>query len=507
MCRRSFFNMKYFLVFLLLAIHLDGIAQRLQLERLYTDLGRSCQRAQYDPAGNLLVTRPYSDGTSWNEYFSLLTPSLDTIWSKRGYSRVASGGGWLRPAFGGYAYSNFVRTTRLGDRTDVVLKRYSADLRTLRWSRQYDLGYGAEDGSYGLLTVPDGYLLNISAPNFSRGRTWWGLMKTDTLGNVLWKKFYGWSINDFAAETRFTPSGNIIMVGQTSSTALRAYQLKMLLLNPNGDSLRSLSYSPLGLQRVFTMNYNDNGRVLPLSDQGFLVLGKIDSTNANSLPILVKVDANLQPQWTYVHREAQRQMPGTNDIVFAGSCELTDGSVLVLAYFNYVPYPPAPFYLLRLSAGGQLLNKYVFNSGLCPRPQFTQLLPLADTAVYVLGGCTAGPGTGQAYAARISLRGLPGIVTGTAAPHPRPGAVGLEAPFPNPAEGRVTLGYRRPPGSPASRLLVRTLLGQLVRELPVPAGGSGTAGLDVALLPAGVYSCTLLVPGNPPAVRRLVVAH
>jgi len=59
-----------------------------------------------------------------------------------------------------------------------------------------------------------------------------------------------------------------------------------------------------------------------------------------------------------------------------------------------------------------------------------KLLPDGDSAVYVFGRCLAGSATfGEAYAARIRLRGLPGIVTATVPPKAGPaGGVALEPP-------------------------------------------------------------------------------
>ncbi|MBC6700460.1 T9SS type A sorting domain-containing protein [Hymenobacter sp. BT190] len=359
-----------------------------------------------------------------------------------------------------------------------------------------------------MLEANDGYFISIHSPAASQTtdyRAQWTLMKTDTAGAVLWRKMYGRTVSDAPTYTCYTQDGNILMTGQTSPPGAGP-MVRLLLLNPAGDSLRGLSYSPFGLGRALLNNFNSNDRTLPLRDRGFLLLARLDTAIGSPIPVVLKVDAQLQPQWSFAYRPP---IGGglRNAISFAGMCELSDGSVLVLSANSAGITTNLPYTLLRLSPTGQLLNTYPLLSQICAQVQPHKLLADGDSAVYIFGRCVAGsPTFGELYTARIRLRGLPGIVTATATPRAVAGAVALEPPYPNPASSTATVAYRRPPRSGRAELQLTNMLGQVVRRWLLVAGGSGTVVLELGGLPAGVYLCALRVPGWLPATRRLVVA-
>ena len=482
-----------------------AFAQSITNERLIP--GRPAQfiRAVFNTQGQLVLSNGYqlSGELFYRNYFRILSPQLDTVWSSTDAIHDA-GTDWLvTNKAGGYASSSSVFVGQSLNRSDALLNRFSISLAAPFASTIYNLG-GLQDIASGLLEHSNGYFI----PAFSgrSDRDQFTLLKTDTAGTLLWRKAYGWSGNDFPVYTCYTQDGNILMTGV--STPPPAYRLvvKMLLLNQNGDSLRSLAYAPFGFNRTATVNFNLNDRVLPLRDRGFLLYSTLDSAGGAPLPFLLKVNAHLQPQWTYVYRPP---IGGglRNNIAFSGLCELSDSSVLVLSANQAGTSTNKPYTLLRMSPQGRLLNTYPLLSSICAQVEPFKLLPDGDSAVYVFGRCLVGsPTFGEAYAARIRLRGLPGIVTATARPRAAAGAVALEPPYPNPATGTATVAYRRSAGSGRAIVHLTNMLGQEVCRWPIAPGGSGTLRLELAGLPAGVYLCTLRVPGWPPATRRLVVA-
>lgn len=448
-------------------------------------------------------------------YFQVLSPTLDTLWTSP--LREELNPTWpiaLRNGTG-YLTSSSVRNRTFPITSNVGLLRFSNNLALPRWSRIYTIFASNLEYTRGLLEANDGYLLPLSsmaANSANNFRGQWALMKTDTAGVVQWQRLYGRTNNDFPAYTCYTQNGNIMMTGQTWPLTSPSMMLKMLLLNSAGDSLHGLSYAPFGPNRAVTTNENFNDRALPLRDGGFVVYSKLDTVGGTpplplpSIPFVLKVDAQLRPQWTFAYRPP---ISGglRNAISFAGMCELSDGSVLVLSANSAGTTTNLPYTLLRLSPTGQLLNTYPLLSRICAQVQPHKMLPDGDSAVYVFGRCVAGsPTFGELYAARIRLRGLPGIVTATASPKAAAGAVALEPLYPNPATGTAIVAYRRPAGSGRAVLQLTNMLGQAVRSWPLAAGGNGTAHLALGGLPAGVYLCALRVPGWPPATRRLVVA-
>ncbi|RTQ49647.1 hypothetical protein EJV47_12580 [Hymenobacter gummosus] len=233
--------------------------------------------------------------------------------------------------------------------------------------------------------------------------------------------------------------------------------------------------------------------------------------NRPNMPLAVKVDAQLRPVWTRVERYVPPRSFGAVGR-YGNAVELADGSVLVLCYYAGTPAAEdRPFYLLRLDgATGQLLQRHEFRSTICNRMAAFQLLADGDSAAYVLGACSAGPGGASVqapYAARLSLRGLPAVVTAGASARPRPAeAAGLGRPYPNPAAGAVRVPYRRAAGTGPATLVLLDALGRRVRRVPVPAAPGGTLALPLAGLAAGLYWLRYEQAGAPVGPgRRLVV--
>ncbi|GAB2963831.1 hypothetical protein GCM10027048_36260 [Hymenobacter coalescens] len=328
------------------------------------------------------------------------------------------------------------------------------------------------------------------------------------MGNLLWAKAYGWNGGDFIADLKFTRQGNILMMGVAASGL--DWDLKLLLVNQQGDSLNALHYAPLGPGRTVGSALAANS-LFPLTDGGFLVLTGIDSVNLPYLPLAVKVDAQLRPVWTRVERYVPPRSAGPA-ARYGSAVELADGSVLVLCYYLSTPATEdRPFYLLRLDgATGRLLQRHEFRSTVCNRMRTDYLIADGDSAAYVLGLCSAGL-SGAAvqapYAARLSLRGLPAVVTAATGPPPPEGpAPGLGAPYPNPASGTVRVPYRRAAGTAPAAVLLLNALGQRVRAVPVPAAARGQVELPLAGLAAGVYWLRYEQDGAPVGPgRRLLV--
>ena len=191
----------------------------------------------------------------------------------------------------------------------------------------------------------------------------------------------------------------------------------------------------------------------------------------------MKVNRRLQPQWQFTYRP--RPLFGlAHRMFFAGACELGDSSVLVLASNQNGSPNNNPYYLLRLSgATGQLLNTYQLLSNICSQSKASKLLPDGDSAVYVLGNCL-----GKTYAAHVSLRGLPGVVTDAGSPtRPAAARLKLEGLYPNPAGDFATLSYRCPAGlTGPGTVRVHDVLGREACRMAVAACAVGTVRLPTA---------------------------
>ena len=466
----------------------------------------------YTPTGLLLVDhaiyRPLP--TSSAHYFQLVSRQLDSL----GTGPTVPNSEWRAQAtvispLGGYVV---VATTASAnwpvERTDLAFYRYANPLALPYLTRIQDLDGSSDDYSTAILAATDGCFIS-AAVGGRANRLQFKLLKTDTTGTVLWQKNYGVSSNDFIAGMRYTAEGNILLAGQSTPAPSNKLRLRLLLVNPAGDSLASLQYADpaLGPNANLRANGAFEDRLLALRGGHFAMLAEVDTTGATYSTIL-KVNRRLQPLWRYTYR-APPLFGSARRMSFAGACELRDSSLLVLASNLNGSGNNNPFYLLRLDgATGRLRNTYPLLSTFCSRFQATKLLPDGDSALFVLGTCASGTPSGT-YAAHISLRGLPTVVLAAAAPgRPPAQRPQLETLYPNPADAAATLTYRCPAGlSGPGTLRVRDVLGREVYRLPVPARLAGTLTLPLTALASGLYLCELSWPSQPPATRKLLVRH
>lgn len=506
---------RFFLSLLVCLLGPSGLAygQRITQEKIvdrsytFPYVGALCT-----PTGLLLldhaVHRPVP--TSSAHYFQLVSRHLDSL----DVSATIDNSVWqsqatVRSPSGGYA----VATTVVGqnwptEQGDLAFYRYSSPLAFPRITRIKDLDGGSSDYSTDILPAADGYFISAFVTGRS-ARQQFKLLKMDTTGNIVWQKNYGLNINDVITGMRYTATGNILLSGQSGVAPSNDTRLRMLLVNPAGDSLANLIYQApnLGPNANVLANGAFEDRLLALRGGGFAQLAELDTTGT-TYSLVLKVNRRLQPQWQFTYRPAPL-FGLARRMFFAGACELRDSSILVLASNQFGSPQNNPFYLLRLDgATGQLRNSYQLLSNICAQFRATKLLPDGDSAVFVLGTC-AGGGTQGTYAAHVSLRGLPAVVLGTASPAP-PAVAGpqFEALYPNPANEIATLSYRSPAGAAGpGAVRVRDMLGREVRQLALPAGAAGHVALPVATLPGGLYFCELSWPNHLPLIRKLLVQH
>lgn len=97
------------------------------------------------------------------------------------------------------------------------------------------------------------------------------------------------------------------------------------------------------------------------------------------------------------------------------------------------------------------------------------------------------------------------IITPNAVPQFNAIAATLSDPMPNPASETVSLQFTLAQGTNAT-LEICNLLGEKITAQQLTAA-SGTAAVDVAEIPAGIYYCILRSAGQALVTRKLVVTH
>lgn len=450
--------------------------------------------------GNLVLALGHQITTNldYTGSYRLLTLQLDTVWT---LTKVPPGTG--RAFLCALPSGEFVGGSLVGNQ-GPSFDKVSPSGR-LRWNRP--IAVVSQPALTGTVATADNGCIGVmlGAEPAGQVRRQGVLFRTDSAGQVVWERPYGWSLDELILHIQQNPATKRILMAGTiqpvGSTTGADKEYKLLLVNEQGDSIRGRRLAPLGTG-VSVRTLAGYEKLLPLSDGGWLLTGVLDSaTTTADPPLLVRLDSLLQPRWTALHRP-----PPGQTLRYADACELQDGSVLVLAW--QIRPATNTFWLHRYSPAGQLQAVLPLPSPACPQVHPFRLTPtLGGRGLFVAGYCDQGPTDRRGYVARLDLLGLPAALVLRAAPArpAAPAAVLLDL-YPNPATAEVRLHYQLPLGTPGAALHLFDATGRLVRRQAL-RGGSGEAAVPVAGLPPGLYAATLLAPdGRPLATRRLAVA-
>ncbi len=373
----------------------------------------------------------------------------------------------------------------------------------LRWDKVYRPRQQSEDGA-GLLEAPDYGTYVVSRASVSGVGSHGRLTKVDSLGRVQWQRIYG-SRNsreqfNFTRPPAYTARGSLLLSGEVTRTlpnGTGTICIQVVEVGQHGDSITSRQFLRLPGTQPYLAS------VRPLRDGGFLLSGLLDSitTNLIEYPFWVRLDANLNPVWTYIRRSA----PTAQVYGFKAGFELADGTLL--AVYNGT----TAVHFLRLSAAGAVLNSFSFAPQSTPSsPLYPQFLePVARDSSFVVLAQQRGT-----YLGRFRLLGLRRVLPLPPIPAAAPlgtradgrAGVVLGVAYPNPADDAARVNYVLPITTASAVLTLTDVLGRVVQRQTLAAGSTHTT-MPVRELAAGLYQVRLLIDGRLHAIQKLAVVH
>jgi hypothetical protein len=194
------------------------------------DQGRSVTLS--DDGCYVITGTTYSFGAGLYDVYLIKTDSLgDTLWTRtyggmydeHGYSVITlpDGGyaiGGVTSSYGsGYDDAYLIRTNSAGD--------------TL-WTKTY--GGAGYDNAYSVALSSDmGYVLTGWTMSFGAGEDDVYIVKTDSLGNLLWTQTYGGGEHDYGYSIANTTDDEYLIIGSTASFGAGAYDVWLLRTEPD----------------------------------------------------------------------------------------------------------------------------------------------------------------------------------------------------------------------------------------------------------------------------------
>ena len=237
--------------------------------------------------GGYIITGFNGDLGFYKDVYLIRTDTNgDTLWTKKFGGNYNDQGLCLQITLdGGFIICGNTESYGAGLYDAFLLKIDSSG--NADWFRTYG-GSGVDYGHFVEQTTDGGYIITgASSPSIGGYDVY--LIRTDSLGYVLWERTFGGSRNDFGYCVRQTSDGGFIIAGSTSSFGHGGGDFYVIRTDVNGDTIWTNTYGGSDLDVGYS--------VLQTSDSGFLVAGETASFG-NYDAYLIKTNSNGDTIWT-----------------------------------------------------------------------------------------------------------------------------------------------------------------------------------------------------------------
>ena len=218
--------------------------------------------------------------------FSLLAQAPDTSWTRK------FGGGMGRSvqqtSDGGYIITGSTKFLSAGDNDLWLIKTDS--LGNILWTKTYggsesDVGYSIQQ------TTDGGYIITGITQSFGAGENDIWLIKTNNSGDTLWTKTIGGSNNDVGNSVQQTNDGGYIIAGSMYSSVNNGYDVWLIKTDSLGDTLWTKTYGGGEFDFGYSTQQTEDG--------GYIITGNTYSYGFGDLNVwLIKTNDSGDTLWT-----------------------------------------------------------------------------------------------------------------------------------------------------------------------------------------------------------------
>jgi hypothetical protein len=177
-------------------------------------------------------------------------------------------------------------------------------------------------------------------------------IKTDSLGNLLWLRNYGDTVNlELAFALTKTADGGYVLAGQTDILTVPGFEPPSLWMTKL-DSLGNMEWERIDTT-ISRHSLSRSWSVLSAQDGSIVVAGYFAPIREHSStwPVVKKLDLAGNVLWdkTYFRNDS------ISNKELHSLRELSDGSFIAAGFHQIPPHPPRRAFLLRLDANGDSL--------------------------------------------------------------------------------------------------------------------------------------------------------
>jgi hypothetical protein len=237
--------------------------------------------------GGFILCGHAEEVSGLQSYFLVKTNSQgDSIWAaKYGLTTQerAYGKSVCQTFDGGYILGGYVDDSSTGFGGDYIYLVKTDPMGTVEWTQSYD--WTGAEYAYDVLEISDGYLALCYTNSIGSGDFDILLLKMGTMGDTLWSKTYGDSLNERAYAITPIDDDEFIICGSTYSQGAGAADVYIIKIDSSGGTSWTRTFGGTNSEEAYDIQQTTDG--------GFVIAGYSYTYTAGWRDFyLVKTDAN-----------------------------------------------------------------------------------------------------------------------------------------------------------------------------------------------------------------------
>lgn len=336
-------------------------AQVTTFQKNYTN-GSSNSIEQTTDGGYISVGATNSFGAGGFDVYLIKTSSSGNILWTKSYGGLGDENGQSvkKTSDGGFIITGYTNSFGAGN-DDVILIKIDS-IGNIGWTKTF----GGPDNDYGHSVFQDtdnGFIISgetTSFGNFGGTSNYedFYLIKTDSLGNLLWTKIIGGTSKDYCNTVRKTSDGGFFLIGETYSFGAGIYDVYVTKTDSIGNVLWSKTYGG----SYWDLGYSG----LQTNDGGYLICGTTRSFGSIGDLYLLKTDGIGNLLWSKtisVIGNSDGTMAWSSDTKCTSIQQTIDGGYIIAGDRDTMSGPGQDIFLIKTDSIGNIIKAKIYNNG------------------------------------------------------------------------------------------------------------------------------------------------
>ncbi len=488
----------YFVVFFLVAP--IGVAGQTYFNKVYD------YAANQDVLGTIvkaygtgyLVVGQSISSTKRALFFVRTNSQGDTLWTKQ-YGQTndiyyeGSAGALLKTNDGQYSLVGAYLNNLVGN-LDGLFVKFDTLGDTL-FSKKY--GGAGWDGFHCFLQNADGtYIMSGETSSTGNGGEDMWLIKTDSLGNIIWQKTFGGSSNDNINSICRASDNGYLLAGWTNSYGAGSYDIYIVKVDSSGN---------FQWQKTFGYSGDDGAEgIIQTSDGNYIITGYVNLPMTSYQAYILKIDSTGTMLW-------DNNFGGTNIDAFNIARELPDKRLVVIGGLTDSLNLPHGLIMELCGQGDSIWSRsYSKWNG----QDYFQDFQIANDGGYVIAGYATNSlsidGGEDMWIVKTDSLGCDSI--GCLPSTVNCSATGIQEStlknvsckiYPNPNNGTMQFDYELTEVQ-SGQLFLYDLTGKIIQSW-ILKSGQGTMPINEENLNNGIYFYRFIVNGEPVNCDKIII--